>query len=712
LIKLVYILLCAAVLSYTTVFAAQAYTLLEQANQFDMLMKQAQSGPVEAQTELGRAYLERKGVPKNPSHADVVVVSKDKQSSDKLDLNNNFVWYLKAAQQGDAGGQNFQGMMYENGLGVEKDYQQALNWYKKAASQDSPTAEKIAAAEIKAEPEPDKAEPAAEPQAEAEIEPAEPAEETETAEITVEPEPENTEPAAKLQAEAEIEPTAPEVTKEIKTENPLKRQTLPGDEEVAPLIPEDKFFALEPQQRESLLEEYNLDKLQEYAAGADACDEARKWYNEGLNLSDDSVQEAAYYQRAIELCPDFAAAHNRLGEVYKSRGEYESALKEFNQAKKWSLLNEPGIDQRGNRSLLVDQFINQGEIYRMQGRYDRAAENFKRALRINPDSRVAMNQLQYVNKMSGKYDNIILPFLQKISSPIFTRTPGMALPKGVFSFGFLFRYWQQEADLTEDMFIGEIPDLVQQQLPLERRTEVLQAVLDLRYGLTDNFTIGLFPRWSSIGAKTPDAEESTVTGLGDTNLLTKYQFWATRKTRISLFGLLSIPTGDEDTKAGRFMTTVPLGSGSFNFRPGIAFTTVKEYLEAPLTIHSNISYRITNDEVVPDELRCDLAISYPFSPDINSFMELNYRWRDSYTHPQTLIVNRDTPLWLGGPMQFETTIKEESGYTLFLSPGFQFIFYKDIRLNVGVQIPLIKPEGGWAEKFVVNFGIRGFWEWW
>ena len=495
-------------LSYTTVFAAQAYTLLEQANQFDMLMKQAQSGPVEAQIELGRAYLERKGVPKNPSQADVVVVSKDKQSSDKLDLNNNFVWYLKAAQQGDAGGQNFQGMMYENGLGVEKDSQQALNWHKKAAGQDSPTAEKIAAAEIKAEPEPDKAEPAAEPQAEAEIEPAEPAAETETAEITVEPEPENTEPAAELQAEAEIEPAAAEVTNEIKTESPLKRQTLPGDDEVAPLIPEDKFFALEPQQRESLLGEYNLDKLQEYAAGADACDEARKWYNEGLNLSDDSVQEAAYYQRAIELCPDFAAAHNRLGEVYKSRGEYESALKEFNQAKKWSLLNEPGMDQRGNRSLLVDQFINQGEIYRMQGRYDLAAENFKRALRINPDSRVAMNQLQYVNKMSGKYDNIILPFLQKISSPIFTRTPGMALPRGIFSFGFLFRYWKQEANLTEDMFIGEIPDLVQaDQLPFERRTDVLQVVLDLRYGLTDNFTIGLFPRWSSIWAKTLDPQK-------------------------------------------------------------------------------------------------------------------------------------------------------------------------------------------------------------
>ena len=293
-IKLVYILLCAAVLSYTSVFAAQVYTLPEQANQLDMPMNQAQSGLVEAQVKLSRAYLKGKGVPENPSQA--------------------FVWYLKAAEQGDAVGQNYLGMMYENGLGVKRDYQQALNWHKKAASQDSPPAEKIAAAEIKAELESDKAEPAAE-----------------------------------LQAEAEIEPAAAEVTKEIKTESPLKLQPLPGDEEEAPLLPDNKLFALEPQQRESLLEEYNLDILKENAADAYACDKARKWYNEGLNLSDDSELEAAYYQRAIELCPDFAAAHNRLGEVYKSRGEYESALKEFNQAKKWSLLIEPGIDQRGNR---------------------------------------------------------------------------------------------------------------------------------------------------------------------------------------------------------------------------------------------------------------------------------------------------------------------------------------------------------------------------
>jgi hypothetical protein len=67
---------------------------------------------------------------------------------------------------------------------------------------------------------------------------------------------------------------------------------------------------------------------------------------------------------------------------------------------------------------------------------------------------------------------------------------------------------------------------------------------------------------------------------------------------------------------------------------------------------------------------------------------------------------------MGGIDPLDITIEEKSGHTLFLSPGFQFILGKDIRLNVGVQIPLIKPEGGWAEKLVVNFGLRGFWDWW
>ena len=44
-------------------------------------------------------------------------------------------WYRKAAEQGDAQAQNNLGILYDNGQGVTKDDQQAKQWYQKAAEQ-------------------------------------------------------------------------------------------------------------------------------------------------------------------------------------------------------------------------------------------------------------------------------------------------------------------------------------------------------------------------------------------------------------------------------------------------------------------------------------------------------------------------------------------------------------------------------------------------
>lgn len=46
-------------------------------------------------------------------------------------------WYRKAAEQGSIAGQCNLGFMYANGYGVTKDYQQAAEWYRKAAEQGS-----------------------------------------------------------------------------------------------------------------------------------------------------------------------------------------------------------------------------------------------------------------------------------------------------------------------------------------------------------------------------------------------------------------------------------------------------------------------------------------------------------------------------------------------------------------------------------------------
>jgi tetratricopeptide (TPR) repeat protein len=46
-------------------------------------------------------------------------------------------WYRKAAEQASIAGQCNLGFMYANGYGVAKDYQQAVYWYRKAAEQGS-----------------------------------------------------------------------------------------------------------------------------------------------------------------------------------------------------------------------------------------------------------------------------------------------------------------------------------------------------------------------------------------------------------------------------------------------------------------------------------------------------------------------------------------------------------------------------------------------
>ena len=434
-------------------------------------------------------------------------------------------------------------------------------------------------------------------------------------------------------------------------------------------------------------------------AGADDCDEARKWYHKGLDLSDDSEREASYYQRAIELCPDYFEAHNKLGEVYKSWGEYELAIKEFKQASRSFLFVEP--------------HNNLGEIYRMQGRYDLAAEEFIKAIRIKPDFREAQNNLKYVYKRLGKYDAVVEEPPEPIPTSVFARIPGMTLPKGSFLVDFQYKYWDQEASLTEDMFVGEVPPLISP--PSKRKTSVQAWIWGIRYGLTNNLTIGVIPKYFSKKADVAIRQwgidaEPRVTGFGDTVFMTKYRLWSKRKTHLSAFHLLSIPTGDEDAEAEDqgVVRRIPLGSGSFDFTPGIAFTTVQE----PLTVHANMWYVITSGRQAGDEFHCDLALAFPRFHNIISIMELNYRWAGTAERRQLYqtgwVYRPDRPDTPAGPFTFETTIREKGGHTLLLSPGVQVFLTRGLKAEFGLQVPIIEPEDGWVEKIVFHVGFTKY----
>jgi hypothetical protein len=432
-------------------------------------------------------------------------------------------------------------------------------------------------------------------------------------------------------------------------------------------------------------------------ARADDCVEARKWYHEGLSLSDDSEREASYYRQAISLCPDLFEAHNKLGEVYKNRGEYELAIQAFQQASRSSSFAEP------HKSL--------GEIYRMQGRYDLAAEEFTQAIKMRPDFREAQNQLKYVQKRLGLYDDVIEAPPGLIPTSIFTRLPGMTLPRGSFAVDFQYKYWNQEGDL--DIEAAALLSTG------SRDVDVHLLTWGVRYGLTNNVTIGVIPKyfWRTSNVSIPfvgiDAEPR-VSGLGDTVFLTKYRLWGRRRAHLAAFHLLSIPTGDEDAEGEDegIVRRIPLGSGSYNFSPGLALTAVMD----PMTFHANIWYMITTESQVReggDEFHCDLALVLPQFHRFISIVELNYRWQDSaqrlavfqsqLLRPPT--IGRPAGPSPGGPVIGETTLTEEGGHTLFLSPGVQVFLNKDFKAELGFQFPIIRPDDGFVEEFVVHVGL-------
>ncbi|MGO9681324.1 MAG: protein kinase domain-containing protein [Beijerinckiaceae bacterium] len=81
----------------------------------DLVQRTAASGDLEAQFLVGFIYYRGIGVPKNYGEA--------------------LRWYRKAAEQGNAYAEADLGFAYENGEGVQKDYGEALRWYRKAAEQ-------------------------------------------------------------------------------------------------------------------------------------------------------------------------------------------------------------------------------------------------------------------------------------------------------------------------------------------------------------------------------------------------------------------------------------------------------------------------------------------------------------------------------------------------------------------------------------------------
>lgn len=101
--------------------AVAAYDKGEYATALRLLRPLAEQGAPLAESILGLAYTEGKGVPQN--HAEAAR------------------WYRKAADKGFAPAQNSLGWAYFKGLGVPQNFAQATEWFRQAAIQGYPDAE-------------------------------------------------------------------------------------------------------------------------------------------------------------------------------------------------------------------------------------------------------------------------------------------------------------------------------------------------------------------------------------------------------------------------------------------------------------------------------------------------------------------------------------------------------------------------------------------
>lgn len=449
-------------------------------------------------------------------------------------------------------------------------------------------------------------------------------------------------------------------------------------------------------------------------AGSEDCNEAWNWYEEGRALFDNSPREAFYYQRALELCPQMVEAHNSLGRVYRNQGLYELSIRQYREAGIQALSSDLFASHPGSRDLFLDSIISLGEVYRFQGKYNLAAAEFTRALEIYPDSRAAQNNLQYVYKRLNKYDHALSPHSRLLTNAVFTRIPGMTLPRGGMLVDLQYKNWAQEAPLTLDMFESDEVRLVG--APDSRGVRVQVGIMGLRYGLTNDITLGLIGKYffrkleletnvvadRQIAATTK--ARPRVEGVGDLQFLVKYHLWGQRKTHLAFYNLLTLPIADEkiaETNVrhqvpGGIMVSnirrrIPMGAESFDFTPGLAFTT---YLD-PAIFHLNVQYRFTDGKYVGDEFRTDCGIIYPLYKSVNATIEAGYRWRDDtrqeFLQPQS------------GPIDNRFT--EKGGNTVFFSPGFLFEVGRGVKLELGVKIPLVKQKKGWAEDFVFHAGM-------
>ena len=123
-------------------------------------------------------------------------------------------------------------------------------------------------------------------------------------------------------------------------------------------------------------------------------DAALLWKLLGASLQMQGKDALAAFQKAAELMPGDAEAHNNLGSVFQERGQLDDALASYRSALK--------IDPR-----FVEAHYNLGNALSELGRLEEAVDSYRSALKFNPDIAVIHSNLGAALQELGRIDEAI-----------------------------------------------------------------------------------------------------------------------------------------------------------------------------------------------------------------------------------------------------------------------------------------------------------------
>jgi hypothetical protein len=254
----------------------------------------------------------------------------------------------------------------------------------------------------------------------------------------------------------------------------------------------------------------------------------------------------------------------------------------------------------------------------------------------------------------------------------------------------------------------------------ENRTIAETTMLDINYGLTDNFTLEvLVPHKRLTHTHTVELgtdnggfgtyERFTNSGVGDIRLNGKYHFLPTLRSLVVLGFGVDLPTGDSHATSNADPTklqepTLQLGRRSFGIVPSI----YQSYEIIPHTLDQFASVSYQHALTGPNSYRFGdvyvLSGGVNWKPLSRVTLTGQFNWRyavhDEFTGSLQLApTDPADPAFGGGPIVIDPEVKRRpvatTGSTMLAaSPGISVAVRENMRAYFFAQIPVVRDSNG------------------